>query len=784
MAAPSDVDGDAHVDELEYQARDDALRAEIAALLVRSGDSSEMLDRCCRVIVERLGVTFVRIWTLLPSEQVLKLEASAGLYTRLDGSHARVPVGRYKIGLIASERRPHLTNHVVGDDRIHDQAWAEQEHLQAFAGYPLEAEGELVGVLAMFSRQQITHREFANLEIVAAIIANYIRRKHTEKELLLSELRFRGLAESVAVIPWEADAKTWEFTYVGPQAAQILGYPVADWYAPDFWPAHVHPDDCQYAINFCRERIDAGDVHYQFEYRMIKPDGKVIWILDIVNVLYGEQGPKTLQGFLIDISDRKRDEQKLQESQQRLQLMADALPVLIAYIDTEERYQFNNAAYEKWFGLPVELYRGKKVCEFLGNKIYETIRTRVAGALAGQPQTFENRVTFQTVGTRDVHVHYVPHRTADGNIAGFFALTIDVSDRKQAADALLDREARLRAILNTAPDGIITIDEHGIIDGLNPAAERLFGYAASELIGENINVLVPPPFHEVHEKHLSGNVEGSIRHLIGSSGRELPARRKDGSFLPIELSVSEVQVEKRWFTGIIHDLTRRKALEAQVLEVSSQEQQRIARELHDGVGQELTGLSLLSDALARRLSQGCPNEQALVAKLSQGLERVHDQVRALCRGLILTDLDPDALEYVLQDLAKRTTEQTGVNCTLECPEQFSIADPMTAKHLYRIVQEAVSNALQHGRPENIWIRMHSTPSHLRVSVGDDGVGVTEQTGGPGMGIPTMRYRANMIGGILHISPAAGGGTLVTCTVSQRKTHVNHDSEEAHPNTDR
>jgi len=286
-----------------------------------------------------------------------------------------------------------------------------------------------------------------------------------------------------------------------------------------------------------------------------------------------------------------------------------------------------------------------------------------------------------------------------------------------------------------------------------------------ELIGQNINLIMPSSFREAHDGYPSSYSKTGIKRVIGGM-RELPARRRDGTIFPIELSVSEVRVGKRSsFTGIIHDLTRRKALEGQVLEVSAQEQQRIAQELHDGVGQQLTGLSLLADALAQRVPQSLPSEHALAVKLTRGLEDTHQQVRALSRGLIFTDVDPEALRVALQDLVRRTTDQTGVECTLTFPRKIRLKDSMTAKHLYRIVQEAVSNALRHGRARHIWVRLRSANGHLQLSVRDDGVGVSETSdGGQGMGIPTMRYRANMISGILQVRAAKNGGTLVTCTL--------------------
>src|SRR5262249_51792888 len=146
-----------------------------------------------------------------------------------------------------------------------------------------------------------------------------------------------------------------------------------------------------------------------------------------------------------------------------------------------------------------------------------------------------------------------------------------------------------------------TLDCSSVIELVNPAAERMFGYTAAEMIGRPVQMLLPV-----------GNLAelGALaRHLPNGTGKEahgeVQLRRKDGSLVPVELAVSEARHEGQcWYTGIFHDLTQRKALENEVLQIAAREQQRIGQELHDGVGQELTGLGLMADALTRRLRSG------------------------------------------------------------------------------------------------------------------------------------------------------------------------------------
>jgi light-regulated signal transduction histidine kinase (bacteriophytochrome) len=134
-------------------------------------------------MVRHLDAAFTRIWTLNEEEDVLELQASAGMYTHLDGPHSRIPLGRFKIGLIALERRPHLTNDIAGDPRVHDKEWAKREGIVAFAGYPLVVEDRLVGVLAMFVKERIADATLNALASVASTIAQGIERKRAEENL-------------------------------------------------------------------------------------------------------------------------------------------------------------------------------------------------------------------------------------------------------------------------------------------------------------------------------------------------------------------------------------------------------------------------------------------------------------------------------------------------------------------------------------------------------------------------------------------------------------------------
>ena len=247
---------------------------------------------------------------------------------------------------------------------------------------------------------------------------------------------------------------------------------------------------------------------------------------------------------------------------------------------------------------------------------------------------------------------------------------------------------------------------------------------------------------------------------------------------PFDLAVSEYEDRgRRMYTGVLRDLSARKALEREVLQVATMEQQRIGQELHDTSAQELAALGLLADSLIATLKEKAPAEAGIASKMAEAIRRVIGQLRAFARGLIGVEVDSGGLMEALAELASRTTQLHGVSCAFDCREPVHLANNQAATQLYSIAREAITNALKHANPDRIKISLEAVGRSAILSVEDDGDGIREpMPNTDGLGLKIMHYRAGLIDAQLSVGPRESGGTIVTCTCDKDPQHA-HDQEQ-------
>lgn len=218
-----------------------------------------------------------------------------------------------------------------------------------------------------------------------------------------------------------------------------------------------------------------------------------------------------------------------------------------------------SAGAEKVYGYRADEVQGQSIQMLFPDGLSADRKKVIERVLQGETFSGHETVHVTREGRYvDVSLDLAPVKDTAGNITGITTTVRGFQEHKPVLEVLQERDAWTRAIVETAVDGIITINGYGIIEYFNPAAERLFGYKAEEVLGKNVSLLMPSPYSENHDRYLTGYRETGATKIIGI-GREVVAKRKDGTIFPIELSVSEVRMgERRVFTGIVHDITRRK----------------------------------------------------------------------------------------------------------------------------------------------------------------------------------------------------------------------------------
>lgn len=555
------------------------------------------------------------------------------------------------------------------------------------------------------------------------------------------------------------------------------------------------------------ERLRKNEAVPAFETQKICKDGRVLDIELTVTAYRDEHGhPIGVSTTERDITERNRLalalkianktlEKRVAEQTSEVKLLAKAIShlgegVVITNAELDPpgpKVLFVNDAMSRMSGYSVEEMVGTTPRLLQGEHTDSEELTHLRKEVLAGRSCVAELINYRKDGSPyDAELFITPLFDDQGCRTHFVSIQRDVTERKRIARTLYESEHRMQAILNTAADAIVTIDKRGIITSINPATERMFDYSREELIGKNVNILMPSPYHEEHDEYIASFERTREPKIIGI-GRELVGQRKDGSTFPVDVAVSEVD-HLGLFTGIVRDISNRKILELQVLEIAADEQRRIGQELHDGTGQELTGLSLFAGTLVELLnkppsasSDGTPilsfdesevqRLRQTASKLLKAMVEANQHVQQLARGIMPVQIEVEGLRSALEDLAAATNANPQVSCSFECPQPVAVANNTTATHLYRIAQEAVNNALRHSHATQIEISLSQIDAEVKLEVSDNGIGfepgsprvspAARRTSGFGLGI--MGHRAGIIGGTLRMVRLEDGGTLVRCT---------------------
>lgn len=523
--------------------------------------------------------------------------------------------------------------------------------------------------------------------------------------------------------------------------------------------------EAQDAFHLLRDRVFGTDTQHSVELDLV--DAKSRRMVVHASALRSSASlPKQCRISLIDITRLKQSERSLRESEDRFRQVAETIDqVLWITVRDKKRVIYISPAYERIWGRPRQA-----LCESphkWPDALHPGDRSRLAAAEAAANQAareyeVEYRIVRPDGSERWIHDSAFPVRDAKGTLQRTIGIAEDVTERRQAEQALRRSELNLSEFFNRSPVGLEWLSASGHILRANQAQLDLLGYRPEEYVGRFIGEFCTDPTGTRHLlEQLSANQV--VSNLL------LPRQRKDGAIRMVLVDAQPLWHEGEFLYSSIfsRDITDRLKLEREILEISERERRRIAEDLHDGLGQLLVGTAFLGSTLRQDLAAKSLPEVRQADRLLQVLEEAVEHTRSLARGLYPVQPLPNGLTTALKALASQTNSLFRIRCRLTCRKPVLIKDNTVATHLYRVAQEAVTNSIKHGKASRIEISLTRTAGRIALAVNDNGTGMPERPSGkPGMGLRIMHHRARSIGGFLTIEKAPGGGTTIRCTAHE------------------
>lgn len=485
-------------------------------------------------------------------------------------------------------------------------------------------------------------------------------------------------------------------------------------------------------------------------------------------------GKRFFTGMVRDVTESRRAERQIRESEERLSLMTDSLPVLISFVDAEQRYQFNNATYENWFGIPKDSLKGRHVRDVIGAQAYESVRGHIEAVLRGQPRTFEGRLPYQGAGLRDVRIDYIPHRDDRGEALGFYALVTDLTRRREMEDALREEQDFVSTLFQTSSALIVVLDGDGNVVRFNRACEELSGYRFEEVKEKSIWQLIPPEQRR-EVKAVFGALVGGVSHntfendwMTKDGARRRIAwsntaiRDGDGALKYVVAMGIDITARQRAETALRQSREQLRSLSARLLAAEEDERRRLSRELHDSVNQSLGMLAVEAELLMEKTTPSSELRRDLGACRNRILE-LSESVRRLAYELHPAILDDLGLVVALRSYVDDFARRTGVRVALTSRNVPRSLPKGIASCLYRIAQESLGNAAKHSQSPRITVRLASCRGGYSLMIRDFGRGFDEEAVKDhrrGLGLVSMEERARLEGGRLDVRTSPGRGTHV------------------------
>lgn len=466
--------------------------AEVGIALTKGDVLQNTLQFCAEAIVRHLDAAFARIWTLNTEETLLELQASAGMYTHIDGAHDKIPVGKHKIGLIAQEKKPHLTNSVIGDPLIHDQEWARRESIVAFAGYPLIVEDRVTGVMAMFARKPLTESTLNALATVADSISLGITRKKAE-EILIKEKNFsEGLINSLPGVLYLFDDKG-KFLRWNKNLEKISEYSAEE--LKEMSPLDFFvEEDRKIVAEKIQEVFVTGKS--SIEANLLTKSGKFLPYL-LTGVRISINKASYLIGVGIDITKRKNMEEQILLAKHDWEDTFNTITDMITVHDKDYNIIRANKAAEKILGLPfLDATEAKCFRYYHGTTAPPEGCPSCQCLKTGQSATFE---IFEPHLNSFIEIRAIPRFNRNNELEGLIHIVRDITKRKKNEEKLNQLLSDITKTKNewettfdTVSELIVLIDEDCNIVRCNRAFAAFAGVPVNEMLGRKYHEFFAP----------------------------------------------------------------------------------------------------------------------------------------------------------------------------------------------------------------------------------------------------------------------------------------------------
>lgn len=441
----------------------------------------------------------------------------------------------------------------------------------------------------------------------------------------------------------------------------------------------------------------------------------------------------------------------LPETAEAMRQVVRSLPDLVMVLDRDLHVLFANRGVH--LRTPDQL-QGLHVTEFLPEHLHPTALASMHRVLArGEVDGYAAEIDGPDGQTRhfDVRVSAI---LRDARIVGLTLNATETTEQIRAERAIATQARMIESML----EGVAVINERGVIEITNPAFDTMFAYRRGELIGREMSMLSGWPLEG--RERWQANPDDPGNSVI----MEFDGRRRDGSHFSAAGVLSGFEVAGRNHSLVVlQDVSERKQLERAILQAVNREQYRIGNDLHDGLGQELTGVALMLRGVAGRVTAEYPAILPEIESITRLVNNAIESTRALARGLSPVNLERGGLQDALESLAMNASDLYGVPTVfthrLQPPR---LLNAELANHLYRIAQEAVRNAVRHGNARSIRLHLTSARAKVKLAIIDDGIGMPPGAiDATGMGLKIMRYRARILGGTVSFE-RADPGTKVVC----------------------